>query len=170
MEDAYVSLARASFTAYVREGRKIAVPEGLPREMLKSRSACFVSLHAHGELRGCIGTLEPTRASLAEEIIENAISACSRDPRFPPVAPEELEGIACGVDVLGEPESVAGPEALDPKRYGVIVSRGWHRGVLLPDLEGVEDVQTQLAIAKRKAGIAPDAACDLQRFTVVRHC
>lgn len=168
-DDLYVKLARASFTAYTESGTKIGIPESLPPEMLKKRAGVFVSLHEDGELRGCIGTIEPVRSCVAEEIICNAISACSEDPRFPAVRADELERIVCNVDVLTEPEAIDGPDQLDPRVYGVIVTRGWHRGVLLPDLEGVDTVDYQIAIAKRKAGIPDSASCDLQRFQVVRH-
>lgn len=167
--DAFVALARESFRAWTLEHRRIDVPSGLPADMTSRRAACFVSLHSNGQLRGCIGTLAPTQPSLAHEVIENAISACSRDPRFAPVRPDELDGIECSVDVLGEPTSVAGLDELDPKRYGVIVSRGMRRGVLLPDLEGVDTVEEQVAIAKMKAGIGAQEDCDLERFEVVRH-
>ncbi|MBO4365494.1 MAG: AmmeMemoRadiSam system protein A, partial [Eggerthellaceae bacterium] len=149
--DPYVSLARASFTAYTLRKEHIAIPDDVPEEMKTTRAGAFVSLHMDGDLRGCIGTLGPVRKNLAEEIICNAIAACSEDPRFPPVTPEELLFIDCSVDVLGEPEDIEGLGQLDVKRYGVIVSRGWRRGVLLPDLEGVETVELQVAIAKQKA-------------------
>lgn len=167
--DPYVSLARQSFTAYTKDRRHIAIPEGLPAEMMSTRAGAFVSLHLHGELRGCIGTLAPVRENVAEEIICNAIAACSEDPRFPPVTPDELPFIECSVDVLGDAEDVDGLDQLDVKRYGVIVTHGWHRGVLLPDLQGVDTVDAQVAIAKQKAGIPQSADCKLQRFEVVRH-
>ncbi len=168
-EDLYVRLARESFTAYTLRGEHIAIPEGLPAELTDQRAGAFVSLHEFGELRGCIGTIEATRDCLAEEIICNAISACSQDPRFPAVQPSELDNIVCSVDVLQPPEPIDGPDQLDPKRYGVIVTSGWKRGLLLPDLEGVDTVEYQIDIARRKAGIAPGAHCSLQRFEVVRH-
>jgi len=167
--DPYVALARAGYTAYVRDGLQIAVPEDTPHEMLARRAGVFVSLHEDGQLRGCIGTIEPLRASIADEIICNAIAACSEDPRFPAVRPDELDAIVCSVDVLAEPEDVEDASALDPERYGVIVSQGWHRGVLLPDLEGVDTPDVQVSIAKRKAGIPQGSACTLQRFQVARH-
>lgn len=167
--DPYVSLARQSFTAYTKHRRRIDIPEGLPPEMTSTRAGAFVSLHLHGELRGCIGTLSPVRENVAEEIICNAIAACSDDPRFPPVTPDELPFIECSVDVLGDAEDIEGLDQLDVKRYGVIVTRGWHRGVLLPDLEGVDTVDAQVAIAKQKAGIPQSVDCELQRFEVVRH-
>ena len=173
MADAYTKLARASFEAFTQEGARIPVPaEELKRsapEMLEVRTGCFVSLHVGENLRGCIGTLAPTQPCLADEIIENAISACSRDPRFDPVTSEELAHIHCSIDVLGTPEPIEGPEQLDVVRYGVIVSKGFRRGVLLPDLEGVDTVEMQIAIAKQKAGIGQWERCDLERFEVVRH-
>ena len=129
----------------------------------------FVCLKKQGRLRGCIGTLGPTRESLAEEIRENAVSAGLRDPRFSPVRPEELPELTYTVDVLGSPESVEEPGDLDPGLYGVIVSSGGRRGVLLPDLEGVDTPEMQIRIALEKAGISPDEPYRLERFQVIRH-
>ena len=169
MGDEFARLARASFEAFTMSGIRIDVPTWASGSLTDVRAGCFVSLHAGGNLRGCIGTLAPTQPTLADEIVENAISACSRDPRFPAVREEELPAIHCSVDVLGEAEDIDGFDQLDVKRYGVIVSRGFRRGVLLPDLEGVDTVEQQVAIAKQKAGIAQDEPCSLQRFEVVRH-
>ena len=150
--------------------RRIAeVPDGLPEELTRSRAGAFVSIHRQGRLRGCIGTIAPTRDSLAEEIIHNAVSAASRDPRFDPIRPDELPWLEINVDVLGEPEDIASEAELDVKRYGVIVRRGHRRGLLLPDLDGVDTVGQQVDIARRKAGIAPNERVELQRFEVVRH-
>ena len=168
-EDAYVRLARKSFTAWVTQKEHIAVPDGLPDELINRRAGVFVTLHKAGQLRGCIGTISPTQESIAEEIIQNAISACAQDPRFSPVLEPELSQIECSVDVLGEPEDIAGMDALDPERFGVIVSHGHRRGLLLPALDGVDTPDQQVAIARRKAGIRPDEAVALQRFEVIRH-
>ncbi len=132
------------------------------------RAGAFVSLHRGGSLRGCIGTILPTRPTLAEEVAGNAIQAAVADPRFPPLSAAELADLDISVDVLHAPESCTIDE-LDPTRYGVIVTKGWRRGLLLPDLEGVDDVQTQVAIAMRKAGIAPTEQCDFERFRVDRY-
>lgn len=169
-EDAYVRLARKTVETYVRTGEKISVPEGLPEEMYSDRAGVFVSLKEEGRLRGCIGTISPVQNSIAEEIIDNAVSAASRDPRFHAVQPEELDQLVYSVDVLGETEEIASEEELDVTRYGVVVSRGYKRGLLLPNLEGVDTVEDQIAIAKRKAGI-PESTQDvrLERFEVVRH-
>jgi AmmeMemoRadiSam system protein A len=163
-----VRLARQSLEAYVREGRLIKLPHPLPAELARP-AAAFVSLKKHGQLRGCIGTIRPTRPSLAEEIIVNAISAGTRDPRFEPVRPDELSELTYSVDVLGKPEPVKGLEELDPKRFGVIVRKDWRTGVLLPDLEGVDTVEEQLRIAKLKAGIGPEEDCIVERFEVKRY-
>ena len=169
-EDPWVKLARLSLETYVRTGRPLdRLPDGLPDEMLRARAGSFVSLHAGGALRGCIGTTAPTTESVAWEIVQNAVSACSRDPRFPPVRASELEGIEYSVDVLGAPEPIDSPAQLDVKRYGVIVSRGARRGLLLPDLEGVDTVDEQIDIARRKGGIAAGEPVRLERFEVVRH-
>ncbi len=137
--------------------------------MTDQAAGAFVSLHAHGQLRGCIGTTGPTTESVAWEIVQNAVSACARDPRFPPVAEAELESLEYSVDVLGQPEAVESPEALDVRRYGVIVSCGRRRGLLLPDLEGVDTVEQQIDIARRKGGIGAGEKYTLERFEVVRH-
>ena len=168
-KDPFVRLARASLESYVRQRQVIQVPEGLPAELTQRRAGAFVSIHKHGQLRGCIGTIAPTRESLAEEIIHNAISASTRDPRFYPVTPDELDDLEINVDVLGEPEEIRSEAELDVKRYGVIVSNGLRRGLLLPDLEGVDTVAQQVAIARQKAGIGARELVKLQRFEVVRH-
>ena len=129
----------------------------------------FVSIKENGSLRGCIGTIEPAEASLALEIIHNAISASARDPRFSPIEPEELDRLTITVDVIGPVEPVDSPDKLDVKRYGIIVSREGNRGLLLPDLDGVDTVQEQIEIAKRKAGIGENEEVALERFEVERH-
>ena len=168
-EDPYVSRARQSLETYIRTGRKISVPEGLPEEMLDTQAGAFVSIHKFGKLRGCIGTIEGVRDSVAEEIINNAISASTEDPRFSPITEDELKWLEINVDVLGEAEYIYSMDQLDVKRYGVIVSKGYRRGLLLPDLDGVDTPEQQVAIAKQKAGIRPDEEVKLQRFEVIRH-
>ena len=168
-EDDFVKLARYSLETFVRTHKPAALPEDLPAELTSRRAGAFVSLHKDGNLRGCIGTIMATQNSLAEEILTNAISACSRDPRFDPVTIDELDDLEYSVDVLGEPERIFDVKQLDVRKYGVIVENGGRRGLLLPDLEGVDTVEEQIAIAKRKAGIRPDEKVALWRFEVVRH-
>lgn len=167
--DPFVALARASVEYFVTTERPLLMPEGLPSELTDGRAGVFVSLHEHGDLRGCIGTIAPTRDSIAQEIISNAISACSSDPRFYPVQKNELDYLSYSVDVLFPPEPIASEDELDPQEYGVIVTRGERRGLLLPNLEGVNTVAEQVAIARQKAGIAPDEDVEMERFRVVRH-
>ena len=186
--DVYVELARRTIELYVRERktfrgwREVRPGEAvsgensgsglmrLPSEMVRRRAGAFVSIHENGALRGCIGTIAATRGSLAEEIVSNAIAASTRDPRFYPIEADELDKLEISVDVLGEAEPVDSPEELDVKRYGVIVSKGSRRGLLLPDLEGVDTVEQQIDIARRKAGIYPEEdGVKLFRFEVVRH-
>ena len=167
-----VALARRTIEAYVREGARCDPPDPLPPEM-QPQAGAFVTLHHHGELRGCIGTIQPTQANLAEEVIANAIAAASRDPRFPPVETHELGELDVKVDVLTEPEPVEGVEDLDPKRYGLIVQsekNPWKRGLLLPDLEGIDTAEKQLYWTRyHKAGITdPDEPVQLFRFEVRR--
>ncbi len=169
-EDEYVRLARRTVEAYVRTGERPAVPDDLSRELVEQRAGVFVSIKKQGKLRGCIGTIRSAYGSLAEEIMENAVSASARDPRFSPIEPEELKYLTISVDVLGEAEKIDSPDELDVKRYGVIVTKGRKRGLLLPNLEGVDTVGEQIAIAKQKAGIREDDEdVELQRFEVVRH-
>ena len=163
-----VRLAEETIRNYIQEGRVISPPEEVTPEMRK-RAGVFVSLKKRGQLRGCIGTIEPMEENVAEEIIRNAIAAATRDPRFPPVRPEELEGLDISVDVLTTPEPVDGLKDLDPKQYGVIVQCGWRRGLLLPDLEGVDTVEYQIEICRQKAGIGPHEPVQLHRFEVIRY-
>ena len=169
-EDPFVRLARASVEHYILRHRKMEMPGDLPAELTARRAGAFVSIHEHGKLRGCIGTISPVRDCLAQEIIDNAVSASTRDPRFSPIRADELKWLEISVDVLGDPEPVSSPDELDVKRYGVIVTKGRKRGLLLPDLDGVDTVEEQISIAKSKAGIADwDKKVELQRFEVVRH-
>ena len=167
--DEYVRLAREAVEAYVLRREVLDVPAGLPEEMLSKQAGTFVSIHEHGELRGCIGTISPTRSSVAEEIIGNAISASTRDPRFPAIKPDELPWLDINVDVLGEPEDIGSEDELDVKRYGVIVSCGHRRGLLLPDLDGIDTPRQQVEIAMKKGGIRKFERYKLQRFEVIRH-
>ncbi len=168
-EDAYVQLARKTIESYVRTGEILDVPEGLPEEMYRDRAGAFVSIKKDGSLRGCIGTIKATQTSIAMEIINNAVSASARDYRFSPIEPEELEKLIISVDILGECEKIDSPAQLDVKRYGVIVTKGRKRGLLLPNLDGVDTIEEQIAIAKRKAGIGEEEEAGLERFEVIRH-
>ena len=169
-EDEYISLARESVNSYVATGKVLPVPQALPEAMMKKRAGVFVSLHKDGQLRGCIGTISPVTVNIAQEIINNGISAATRDPRFAPVEPEELPYLEISVDVLGPIENHIKRSDLDVKRYGVIVTKGNRRGLLLPNLEGVNSVEEQIAIAQQKAGIpAGETDVDLARFEVIRH-
>lgn len=168
-EDAYVSLARKSLETYIKTGEYIEKPDSLPDEMIMKRAGVFVSLKKYGQLRGCIGTISPVTESIADEIIRNAISAGVEDPRFPPVSQEELDDLVYSVDVLSDAEPIDSIEELDVKRYGVIVSAGRRRGLLLPNLEGINSVEEQVSIARKKAGIYDNEDIKLERFEVVRH-
>ena len=168
-EDDYVRLARMSLETYIKTGERASLPGSLPAEMLNTRAGAFVSLKKQGQLRGCIGTISATAANVAEEILQNAISAAVNDPRFDPVTEDELPELVYSVDVLGESEPIDSPEKLDVKRYGVIVQNGRRRGLLLPNLEGVNTVEEQISISKEKAGIGADEPVKLFRFEVVRH-
>ena len=168
-EDEYVQLARQALESYILRRERIGIPEGLPEEMTNARAGAFISIHKNGALRGCIGTIGPTTGCVAQEIIENAISAATRDPRFSPIEPDELKRLEINVDVLGEPEGIDSGDELDVKRYGVIVSSKGRRSLLLPDLDGVDTVEQQIDIARQKAGIGRFEKVKLQRFEVIRH-
>lgn len=168
-EDPLVGLARKSLEHYVRNGDYLRLPEGLPDDLLNERFPVFVSIKKHGSLRGCIGATEPTMDNLAEEIIQYSVQAGTRDPRFPSVEEDELDQLTYSVDVLMKPEPVEDKGGLDPSTFGVIVEKGHRRGLLLPNLDGVDTVEDQLRIALNKAGIGPEEDFSIQRFKVVRH-
>ena len=163
-----VRLAREAVERYVLEGQTISPPDELTPEM-REKAGVFVSIKKKGQLRGCIGTYLPSMENVASEVIQNAISAATRDPRFLPVEPSELNELEYSVDVLTEPEKVNSLDQLDPKRYGIIVVSGNRRGLLLPDLEGINTVEEQIGIASMKAGISPDEEVEIYRFEVKRY-
>ena len=153
-ESEYVKLARNSLEYYIEKGKVMSTPENLSDKLLKERYGAFVTIKIHNNLRGCIGTIGPTKANLAEEIIYNAIASGTEDPRFNPITKEELPFLEYSVDILYPPEPIKSIEELDVKKYGVIVSKGFRRGLLLPNLEGVNTPEEQLSIALSKAGIS----------------
>jgi len=170
-KDQYVAIAKSAITSYLKRLplHKSTSPKG-SATLLDKPGACFVSLKdKNGRLRGCIGTVSPQQETLAYEIEINAISAATRDPRFPPVTLAELEGLAASVDILTEPEKIENEDGLDVKKYGIIVEKGHRRGVLLPDLEGVTCVEQQIRIAALKAGISDLNGSVIYRFQVERH-
>lgn len=168
-ESAYVRLARETIENYIKHEKIIAPPLNLPKEIINQKAGVFVSLKKFGNLRGCIGTFMPTQENIAQEIIKNAISAAIEDPRFSSVNATELEELTISVDILSAPEEVDDISHLDSKKYGVIVSSGYKKGLLLPDLEGVDTAREQVDIARRKAGIYPDEKVKLHRFEVKRY-
>ena len=168
-EDDYRALARRSLEYRIKNGRELPFPDDIPEEMLGKKAGVFVSLHKNGHLRGCIGTISPTTNSVAHEIIQNAISAGLNDSRFEPVTEAELPYLVYKVDVLAAPEPISGPDGLDVKRYGVIVTSGFKRGLLLPNLDGVNTVEEQISIASQKAGISQNETIKLERFEVIRY-
>ena len=163
-----VQLAREAIREYLEKGEIIRLPDELTSEM-KERHGTFVSLKMKGRLKGCIGTYEPATSCVAEEVIHNAISAATRDPRFMPVTLPELKEINISVDILTPPEPIRSISELDPERYGVIVKSGFRRGLLLPDIEGVGTPEEQVEIAKEKAGIGQAEPVELFKFEVKRY-
>jgi len=167
--DPYVKLAKDTLEHYVKTNRLMNVPEYVTDEMQNRPAGVFVSLKKDGQLRGCIGTIEPVRKSIVEEIMHNAISSGTGDPRFYQVQENELPDLAYSVDVLSEIRPVEDKGLLDAKRFGVVVSKGRKRGLLLPNLEGVDTVDDQIQIACQKAGIRPNEDFKLECFEVIRH-
>lgn len=168
-EDEYVKLARNTLEHYIKTRRLMKMPSKLPEDMLNNKAGTFVSIKKHGKLRGCIGTLEPTTENMAMEIMYNAISAGTRDPRFPEIEEDELTELIYSIDVLFPPEPVEDLSELDPIKYGIIVSNEYKRGVLLPDLPEVDTVEEQLKIALSKAGIGKKEKYVVEKFEVARH-
>ena len=164
-----VQLARKSIIYYLENNRIMTLPENLPEDLILNCAGVFVSLKKNGNLRGCIGTFLPIRDCIALEIIENAISAARRDPRFPPLTLREIDSLTISVDILSKPENIKDISQLDPKKYGVIVSSGLKKGLLLPNLDGVDTAEYQLDIAMQKAGISRNEDYQIQRFEVKRY-
>lgn len=164
-----VKLAKDAIELYIREKKIFEVNESeLPPEA-KRQAGVFVCLKIGGNLRGCIGTFQSTEPTIAREIVRNAISAATCDPRFPTIRAGELDALEYTVDVLTPPERVKDVSELDPRQYGVIVQSGARRGLLLPDLEGVDTAEYQISIALQKAGIPPGTPVELSRFEVKRY-
>ncbi len=163
-----VDLARESVEQFVRHGVVLSLPNPLSPDMTE-RSGVFVCIKKRGDLRGCIGTFMPCCENVAAETIRNAISAATQDPRFAPVSEDELSDLAYSVDVLSPPEKVEDISELDTKEFGVIVTSGQRKGLLLPDLEGVNSVEEQLRITRMKAGILPHEKVEIFRFRVKRY-
>ncbi|MCL1791067.1 MAG: AmmeMemoRadiSam system protein A [Peptococcaceae bacterium] len=160
--------AKACLCQYI-EGRGIDSVEVPGDPLLEKESACFVTLHKEGDLRGCIGTIKPVRSSLADEIRHNTVSAAVQDSRFRPVEAEELPLISVSVDVLGDLEEVSDVADLDPHAYGVVVRSLGRSGLLLPRLSGVDTVEEQVAIARQKAGIMSGEDIEMWRFQADRY-
>jgi len=164
---ALVELARRSVEEFIKNGTVVPVPEPLPAAM-SEKAGVFVCLKKHGQLRGCIGTFMPCCENIAAETRRNAISAATQDSRFLSVKEDELDALEYSVDVLSPPEKVNDPGELNPKEFGVILVSGQKKGLLLPDLEGVDSVDEQLRITRMKAGIFPGEKVEIFRFKVKR--
>ncbi|MBI3596266.1 MAG: AmmeMemoRadiSam system protein A [Nitrospirae bacterium] len=162
-----VELAQEAIYVYLSTRIMMQVPASL-MEMFARPAGVFVCLKKNGQLRGCVGTYQPARPTVAEEVVHNAIASATRDPRFSTVTLAELKEIDCSVDVLTIPVLTAAWD-LDPQRFGILVVQGPRRGLLLPDLDGIETVEQQIREAKQKAGIFTDEAVELYCFTVQRY-
>lgn len=168
-KDELVNLAKNSIENYILKNEVIDVPNTASDEITQNKAGVFVSIHKFGELRGCIGTFLPVTDSIAEEIIRNAIAASTEDPRFDKIIEEELKYLEINVDVLNKPVEIKSINELDVKKYGIIVHSGFKRGLLLPDIEGVDTVEEQISIARRKGNISPNEEIIIEKFEVIRH-
>ena len=167
--DDYINLAKKTIDEYIKHEKVIEIPYNLNKELLNNRAGVFVSIHKYNNLRGCIGTINPVEDNVAEEIIRNAISAATNDYRFGPINKDELDYLEIKVDVLLPPEKIESISELDCKKYGVIITSGFKRGVLLPNLDNVPTVEDQIRIAKNKGNISDDEDYTIERFEVIRH-
>ena len=167
--DVYAALAKKALETYVREKKIIPDEAELPAELLSRKAPCFVSLFVDGQLRGCVGSAWATRPAIAWEIMEFAVTAGTYDVRCEPIKEEELSKVVYRVDVIGDMVEVDGPETLDHKKYGVVVSDGVAQGLVLPDMPEIEDVQHQLETAQSQAEIMPGTPVSIHRFEVERH-
>ena len=169
--DYYLKLAKETIEKYIKTNKIPLLPKKIPQEMLSKKAGAFVSIHTKdGPLRGCIGTFLPTRPNIALEIITNAISSATQDPRFPPITEKELSDFVYSVDVLSKPKTISNRKAIDPKKYGLIVSTpDGRRGLLLPHIPGVDTPEQQIKICCQKAGIEPKEKVKLETFIVERH-
>jgi len=171
----YVKLAKKSIETYFKTGKVMDIPDGLPKEMYQRKAGVFVTLwkreNGQKQLRGCIGTYLPTKPNIAQEIIENSLSAALRDPRFVPLTKDELNLVSIEISILSPPKRIKSLDELDPKKYGIIVSTAdGRKGLLLPDVEDVDEVEKQISIAAQKGGIDP--ARDeliIYKFTVEKY-
>ncbi|MBF2054762.1 MAG: AmmeMemoRadiSam system protein A [Candidatus Sericytochromatia bacterium] len=163
-------LAARAVTHFVETRQVLETPQTGFDPFIAQKAGVFVTLKTPANaLRGCIGTISPVYANVLEETIYNAIAAASRDPRFPPVQPNDLSGLKYSVSVLHPPEPIQSLDLLDPAHYGVIVTARHHRGLLLPDLEGIDTPQKQVYHATLKAGLTPGEPVQLQRFRVDKY-
>ncbi|MDD3126473.1 MAG: AmmeMemoRadiSam system protein A [Candidatus Izemoplasmatales bacterium] len=168
-EDYYVSLARQSLEHYIKTKKRMHRPDNLSEELTTKKAGVFVSIKKDGSLRGCIGTIMPTTDCIADEIIRNAVSSGTADPRFEPIRENEISRLEISVDVLSEAKPIKSVFELDVKRYGVIVRFKDRCGLLLPNLDGVTTVEDQVKIALQKGGISAKEKYTMERFEVVRH-
>jgi len=169
--DVYLNLAKKTVETYIKTGKIISPPKDLPKEMETRRAGVFVSLHLKdGSLRGCIGTFVPTKKNIALEIIANAVSSATQDPRFPPITEKELSKLTYSVDILSTSKTISKDKLSDPKKYGLIVSsQDGRKGLLLPNLPDVKTIEEQIKICRMKAGINPWEPVNYHLFTVERH-
>lgn len=169
--DKFVALAKQAIEEYVKNRKVIDAPEGLPEEFYSRKAGVFVTIRKDKELRGCVGTYLPTKKNISEEIIANAIAACSRERRFYPVSKSELPELSYEVSILSEPELIENISEHDPQKYGLIAwCTDGRCGLLLLDLDGVDSTDQQIFIACQKGGINPKKdSIQYFRFTVEKH-
>ena len=168
-EDEYVKIARSAIEELILNDKKYEIAEDVSKELTENKAGVFVTIKVGKQLRGCIGTLEPEKDNIAEEIIQNAMNAAANDPRFSHISKEELDRMEIIVDVIGEFEEIFSEDMLNVHKYGVMISKGRKKGFLLPNQAGLETTEQQVVIAKQSAGLRPRDKSKMERFEVVRH-
>lgn len=163
-EDEIIKLAREAIENEIK-----GIESKKKRTFRRNHNACFVTIYSYHQLRGCIGTYLPQYNSLEEEIIENAKAAAVKDPRFPKITKEELDTLEIHVDILKKPQLAKSIYEFDPKKYGILVLTNEKSGLLLPNIEGIDDVEEQLKIALKKGNIDEKEPYLMYKFEVERH-
>lgn len=152
-----LKIAREAVAIHLNPQFQSAI-SNLQSAILARPAGAFVTLHKDGALRGCIGHIEPVQP-LGQIVPRCAVSAATSDPRFPPMAPDELDAIEIEISLLGPLEPITGPHDILIGRHGLVVERGWQRGLLLPQVatEWQWNVEQFLAHTCQKAGLPRDA-------------
>lgn len=168
--DKYTGLAKQAVETFFKQRKIMDLPKDLPKEFYEDKAGVFVTIYNGFNLRGCIGTYEPTQENIGKEIIANAVSAATKDYRFNSITEQELPELKYEISVLSQPEKIKDKKELNAKKFGVLVKSNGKSGLLLPDLEDVNTVEQQLSIACQKAGISyPEEKIEIYKFSIHKY-